>query len=63
MADQYSEISVALDYIHSNIQEHSRLKAIYEELLAVEPTFLNTVKLALVEETLNTLQELQDELT
>jgi len=63
MTEQHSEISIALNYIHSNIQEYSRLKGIYEQLLEVEPTFLNTVKLALVEETLNTLQELQDELT
>ena len=63
MPEEYSEVSIALDFIHANLQEHSRIKAIQEELLKCEPTLLNTVKLALTEETLNTLNELQDELT
>jgi len=63
MPDQYSEVSIALDFINSRLQRYSRIMAIQEELLKCEPTLLNTVKLALTEARLKTLDELQDELT
>jgi len=63
MDETDKQITEALAYVDAQIEEFTKLEAKLNELLEVENTFLNNVKLRIAEVTLLAYEDLGDDLS